>query len=98
MKFSFFLLYFSNICFVLSLSMGLSIYWKLKLEKMNENNMECLNKANKILIDMPLTVKTQPPYDTAVINVQNNAQISSNIYSSLILVLVHNPFPFPLLS
>ncbi len=40
----------------------------MKLEKMNENNMECVNKANKIL-NTPLTVKTQPPYDTAVINV-----------------------------
>ncbi len=52
----------------------------MKLEKMNENNMECVNKVNKKLIDTPSTVKTQPLYDTAVINVQNNAQSSSNIF------------------
>ncbi len=49
-----------------------------KIGKINENNMECI-KANKILIDTPSTVN-----DTAVINVQNNAQSSSNIYPSLL--------------
>ncbi len=53
-----------------------------EIGKMNENHMECVNKANKILIDTPSTVKTQPLYDTAVINVQNNAQTRSNVYSS----------------
>ncbi len=53
-----------------------------EIGKMNENNIECVNKANKILIDTPSTVKTQPLYDTAVINIQNNAQTSSNVYSS----------------
>ncbi len=51
-----------------------------EIRKRNENNMECVNKANKILIDTPSTVKTL--YETAVINVQNNAQTSSNVYSS----------------
>ncbi len=53
-----------------------------EIGKINENNMECVNKANKILIDTPSTVNTQPLYETAVINVQNNAQTSSNVYSS----------------
>ncbi len=34
-----------------------------EIGKMNENNMECVNKANEILIDTPST-KTQPLYDT----------------------------------
>ncbi len=63
--------------------MGLKIYGQsCEIGKMNENNMECVNKANKILIDTLSTVKTQPLYDTAVINFQNNAQTSSNVYSS----------------
>ncbi len=45
--------------------------------------MERINKASKISNDLPLTVKTPPPYDTAIINVQNNAQTSSNLYPSL---------------
>ncbi len=44
--------------------------------------MERINKASKISNDLPSTVKTPPPYDTAIINVQNNAQTSSNVYSS----------------
>ncbi len=44
---------------------------------------ERINKASKISNDLPLTVKTPPPYDTAIINVQNNAQTSSNLYPSL---------------
>ncbi len=32
---------------------------------------------------MPSTVKTPPPYDTAIITVQNNDQTSSNVYPSL---------------
>ncbi len=63
----------------------------MKLEEIKENNMECVNKANKILIDTPSTVKTQPPYDTSVINVQNNAQTSSNLYPSLLFSCAHRP-------
>ncbi len=44
---------------------------------------ERINKASKISNDLPSTVKTPPPYDTAIINVQNNAQTSSNLYPSL---------------
>ncbi len=38
---------------------------------------EHVNKANKML-----TVKTPPPYETAVITVQNNAKTSSTLYPS----------------
>ncbi len=34
------------------------------------------------------TVETPPPYDTAVINVQNNAKTSSNVYPSLLSFLL----------
>ncbi len=37
-------------------------------------SLECVYKANKILIDTP--------YDTAIIKVQNSAQTSSNVKSS----------------
>ncbi len=69
---------------------------RIKFEQINENNRECFNKANKILIDMPSTVKTQPPNDTAVINVQNNAQTSSNVYHSLLsFSFCAHPPPLP---
>ncbi len=62
---------------------------------MNENNMECVNEVNKILIDTPSTVKTQPLYDTAVITVQNNAQTSSNIFFLLSFSPCAHPPPLP---
>ncbi len=63
--------------------------------KKNENNRERrsqhVNKANKML-----TVKTQLPYDTAVINVKNNAQTSSDVYPSLLsFSLCAHPPPLP---
>ncbi len=42
-----------------------------------------INKVSKISNDVPSTVKTPPPYDTAIITVQNNAKTSSNLYPSL---------------
>ncbi len=65
-----------------------------EIGKMNENNMECVNKVNETLIDTPSTVKTQPLYETAVINVQNNAQTSSNIFF-LTFIMCTSPSPFP---
>ncbi len=44
---------------------------------------ERVNKANKMS-----TVETPPPYDTAVINVQNNAKTSSNVYPSLLSIFL----------
>ncbi len=52
--------------------------WKTMKTIWNEGP-KCVNKANKIL-----TVKTPPPYDTAVITVQNNAKTSSTLYPSLL--------------
>ncbi len=64
-----------------------------EIGKMNESNMECVNKAYKILIDTTSTVKTQPLYDTAVINVQNNAQTSSNIFFLTVSMCTYPPLP-----
>ncbi len=64
--------------------------WK-KIETIWNEGPERVKKENKILIDAPSTVKTPPPYETAVITVQNNAQTSSNLYPSFLLVLVHTP-------
>ncbi len=52
--------------------------WK-KMKTIGNEGSQRVNKANKML-----TVKTQLPYYTAVINVQNNAQTSSNVYPSLL--------------
>ncbi len=57
---------------------------------------ERVKKENKILIDALSTVKTPPPYETAVITVQNNAQTSSNLYPSLnSFVSCAKPPPLP---
>ncbi len=66
-----------------------------EIGKNYKNNMECVNKANKILIDTPSTVKIQPLYDTAVINVKNNAQTSSNIFFLLSFNTCAHPPPLP---
>ncbi len=56
--------------------------WK-KIRIIWNQGPERINKASKISNDLPSTVKTPPPYDTAIITVQNNDQTSSNLYPSL---------------
>ncbi len=77
------------------INMGESYEILKKMETIWNQGPERVNKVNKISIDAPSTVKTPPPYDTAAITVQNNAQTSSNLYPSFLLVLVHNPPPPP---
>ncbi len=74
--------------FLHSLSMGLYIYGQsYEIGKMNENNMECVNKANKILIDTPSTVKTQPQLISKIMLRPAQMYILPNF------LLVHIPLP-----